>query len=952
MESSKITRAALGRFAKLGDLYDARREEFLSICGFRDSLTDDDIFEEEANSVEVDFIVTDSLKEKFDKLDINADLSLSILAGLVKLKGSASYLHDQKSSSRSARMTLTYSVRTKHQEVDGIKAKIDKDALDSDDATHIVVGIDWGAKCNVTCEYEKSDNEDETKVQGQLRAEIEKLKNGLSVEGGASVDFSQQGREEGTKFSYHSNCDVSDLSKDIPSTFEGAMTVATKLPSAVKKTNDGKGIPISYTMLSLATVRKMCKMEQRVDVLCKQIQEDAIKRCFQTMEKVSETRQKLNDLVKDLSDNQASVSRTDLNRAQDLQNNFEVSESQFKCKLLEALVEVRSGKKDVSALTEAQASFLNGKLSPGKVNQEISRFDEVIGKLKLIRNLQGNHVLYLGRNATYELALHQNFDKKVYILYMEYSYKSQKPDSWRKQIDLFFRLLTAHKDEKEYRFIAVDCEAQPGLNIKGTMYIEYFEKGILCCEDLYALEAQDLQNCSVKRDISDPFRRKPNDRVPLEIRCPKSIGGRCSSEPVSWVCWNCKDIIEYGLKDRYMYCKCGGGIYSGASFRCTDVKHGLSFVPFGKGLLEQVLNELRMVKETNIVILGETGVGKSTWINALANYLAFPTLNDAKEADDIKVLIPSQFSYTSETGVMQMIAVGEKSGNEVLKAGQSATQGPKAYKFNVGKHVIRLIDTPGIGDVRGLEQDEKNFENILAHLSYYEEIHGICILLKPNDSRLTVTFRFCITELLTHLHKSASSNIIFCFTNARSTFYRPGDTLPILQKLIAEYKDAVVSVTPRNQFCFDNEAFRFLACMKNGVQFTQQDIDTYSSSWDRAVSETERLFQHISELEPHSVQHTVSLNNARRIILELSKPLAETAANIQRNIEAADRKTKELQASNKTASELQGQLYLDGIDLEPVELDFPRTVCTDSSCVDYVQVFYSLKIYKIRSYAI
>lgn len=71
-------------------------------------------------------------------------------------------------------------------------------------------------------------------------------------------------------------------------------------------------------------------------------------------------------------------------------------------------------------------------------------------------------------------------------------------------------------------------------------------------------------------------------------------------------------------------------------------------------------------------------------------------------------------------------------------------------------------------------QDVKNFRNILAQISLYQKIHGICILLKPNDSRLDVVFKYCIGELLTHLHKEAAKNIVFCFTNARATLYRPG----------------------------------------------------------------------------------------------------------------------------------------------------------------------------------
>ena len=92
--------------------------------------------------------------------------------------------------------------------------------------------------------------------------------------------------------------------------------------------------------------------------------------------------------------------------------------------------------------------------------------------------------------------------------------------------------------------------------------------------------------------------------------------------------------------------------------------------------------------------------------------------------------------------------------------------------FNVGKKTIRLIDTPGIADCRGADQDVLNFSSILQYIAHIPEIHGICILLKPNNSRMNIVFKYCINELLTHLHVSAAENIAFCFTNARGTFYR------------------------------------------------------------------------------------------------------------------------------------------------------------------------------------
>jgi hypothetical protein len=86
----------------------------------------------------------------------------------------------------------------------------------------------------------------------------------------------------------------------------------------------------------------------------------------------------------------------------------------------------------------------------------------------------------------------------------------------------------------------------------------------------------------------------------------------------------------------------------------------------------------------------------------------------------------------------------------------------------------RLVDTPGIGDPRGIDQDRLNFDNNLAYVARINELHAICVLLKPNQSVLTAHFKYCIGQLLTRLHKSAAENIVFCFTNARASLYDGG----------------------------------------------------------------------------------------------------------------------------------------------------------------------------------
>ncbi|CAG8817187.1 4293_t:CDS:2, partial [Gigaspora margarita] len=294
-------------------------------------------------------------------------------------------------------------------------------------------------------------------------------------------------------------------------------------------------------------------------------------------------------------------------------------------------------------------------------------------------------------------------------------------------------------------------------------------------------------------------------------------------------------------------------------------------------------------------------------------------LDDAISGE-IDVLIASKFTVTDEDYETKTIS--------------SSTQECGAYVFHPDENkAIRLIDTPGIGDTRGIEYDKQNFENILNCISQYDHLNGICILLKPNNARLNIIFKYCIQELLSHLHKSAKDNIVFCFTNTRGTFFRPGDTLPVLKKQLEEIQqksDIEIKICKDTIYCFDNESFRFLAAVKKGIIFT--DKENFSSSWETSANELVRLFQYIKNRKLHKIIDTISLNNARQRIMILCKPLAEVNRNIQENIAEVKKLKEELQKEDITADELKNKLYIPTIELKITLLDRPKVECTKSSC--------------------
>ena len=345
----------------------------------------------------------------------------------------------------------------------------------------------------------------------------------------------------------------------------------------------------------------------------------------------------------------------------------------------------------------------------------------------------------------------------------------------------------------------------------------------------------------------------------------------------------------------------------------------------------------KTIDDVNILLLGPTGVGKTTFINAFANYLVYNTLDEAMEGP-LQAIIPAWFTLLDkDTFEEKTIIIGKPDESEKKsKVGESCTRQCRSFVFRIGDRNLRLIDAPGIGDTQGVLQDEKNFEDILAYIAQYEYLNGICILLKPNEERLHILFRFCVKELLRHLHVHAKQNLMFVFTNTRSTHYEPGSTAPLLKELLRGLQDqsgAEIPFNRGNTFTFDNEAFRFLALCKNGIECNAREKQDYSRSWEYSIKEFTRLMQCIMRCDKHAVRDTLSLNEAQQLIRKLSRPIAEIATLIQENIQLAKKHKKDVVSHNTPTPKMLPQM-----DANTVPLGHPRTVCTNGKCIKNITV--------------
>ena len=336
-------------------------------------------------------------------------------------------------------------------------------------------------------------------------------------------------------------------------------------------------------------------------------------------------------------------------------------------------------------------------------------------------------------------------------------------------------------------------------------------------------------------------------------------------------------------------------------------------------------------RHINILLLGQTGMGKTTFINAFANYIVYDTLQEAVD-DQMQVVIPSSFNFTDpETFDEIPITIGKEDEYEQFKAvGESNTQKCRSFVFPIGDRILRFIDTPGVGDTRGINSDEKNFQDILDYIAQFEHLNAVFILLKPNEERLTIFFRYSVNELLRHLDKGVKDNLVFVFTNARSTFFMPGSSKKILQQLLEQHRaeqNVVIPLNKDNTFLFDNEPFRYLALRSNGIRLDKEQTESYVKSWVHSVEEYSRLMKHIKSCDPHAVSNVISLNEAEQLIRKLPRPIAETARAIEENIQLAKDHKKRVLENPQIAS--QG---IPQIDIVVNTLRYPRTVCNSEKC--------------------
>ncbi|KAJ3533254.1 hypothetical protein NM208_g8070 [Fusarium decemcellulare] len=930
MASPILKRPALGQVTSLGSLYDARSDIFFPLSLFDEPLPSDAVKTTKDQSLEINVINGDTFTDKFDACGIDDGLGVSVLAGLAKVEGSGLYLSDKRDTNHVVQSSLHYHLTTLEEELNltasGIKERIALNVLDTDAATHVVTGVCWGARYVFTAKQQLDPSEDRSQVSSNLEAQISLLKAaGLS-------------RVEYVAHAYPENsAELAVFGDNLANTpfltdFAEAQNIIENIPGDIARTGDGKGQPLAYTLMPLSLLAAFQILDVKADITYRQLGPDCARRCVQLFDDIRDAIQRLSDYFARLQTHPACVPPEHIDSIAQLLARIKTQEVIPEADFASLVKDVRSGKASDQQLW-TRLTDLIGDNSPHNI-LSVMTYEEKMDFQDLLRHEGAHLVGYRGPSVS--ALLHGNPYDDAFVFHFNQHIRHHS-DVWEENLAAFLDIL---KDRSHYKLaIAVDQDAVDhdahGSSLEKP-YISHLRRGRVIDEDVVEKRKVLAANC-VMRVAEDALDRsvngKPLDRRAVKIPCPHY--GCDQKLQCNWICGSCQSAVEYGVIDDLLYCDCGASIYYKWEFQCKDPRHGPDWDQYEPGKLLRKLKALEPVEDLNILILGETGVGKSTWINAFINYLSYESISDALDAEDFKWVIPCSFQTQSVVDgkfVETEIKIGSSQSEKDGSGGQSATQSTEVYAVNIGKTRVRLIDTPGIGDTRGVDQDNSNMNDILTVLRTYNNLHGVLILLKPNAARLTVMFRFCIKQLLTHLHRNAANNIVFGFTNTRGSNYKPGDTFKPLNALLSEYKDVNIGLFENNVYCFDSESFRYLAAQKKGIDIGH--LEDNRRSWEYSVGECERLVKHCQGITPHQVRSTINLNETRNTIHRLTEPMAFIAEKIRASIDVNNDAIKELRDFELTRHELQQRLFVQKETLKSEKVEQPQTVCTHDDCVE------------------
>ncbi|XP_051743127.1 uncharacterized protein LOC127508792 [Ctenopharyngodon idella] len=256
-----------------------------------------------------------------------------------------------------------------------------------------------------------------------------------------------------------------------------------------------------------------------------------------------------------------------------------------------------------------------------------------------------------------------------------------------------------------------------------------------------------------------------------------------------------------------------------------------------------------------ILMVGETGAGKTTMINTVINYL----LGVKFEDQEFYQITEEEANLKDQT--------------------QSQTSEITVYEVFVEENPtsLTIIDTPGYAHTEGYEKDREISEYLSRLFSDEDGIHyidAVCFVMKASQNRLSGKELYIFHSVLSLFGRDIEKNIVFLLT--QSSGGPPTDALNAINT--AEIPCRRDEENEPVHFLFDNQQ------KQKRIKKYEQNFRT---SWEMGDESMKELFKLLEEKNRKSVKMTLD-------VLKERKQLEACVENLMDRIFEKELKTEEL----------------------------------------------------------
>lgn len=892
-----IEMASLGRSFRPGMLYDCRSDQIIPSETLWDNETLKRYCDKRSKvSSSFEVMADDCFKSKALNLDIEGDVKLSIIGGLIKVSGSAEYLHDRKSSKKQSRVSLRYRSTARYEQLtmDQLGNIQYKDVLSKGIATHLVSAVLYGADAIFVFDQLEDSHVAAHGVQGELEGMVQELAcfmNG-KAKGEMKIGKASHDVTKMLKCTFHG--DVKP--PGIPTTFSEAVDLMKNFPQLL---SDQDYVPKMVFLYPLS------KLNDKAVKIVNSISISLVTKAENIIEELIDCEIRCNDIFRAQGRMRFKGLIEQVERFKDMVMQFKPNISQ---KLAKILPSIRGGKSEISQLSDIfqlkesspfNSESLTSWLSLREDESEIFKtYIECLAAVKSIMfiNTKAELTALTMKNeivVSLCFQLIKSPDRMLQemqaFLYAENPASHvQENESWsnddklmetfQKKVVQFRNFVKANMNNEKVIFIATEHigrSSEVGVSVKlykesilqefclptKPREIKLQEKGVSSSSISIKWLPPDNGACYVtKYNVTYCPELEINKEGIIETTGNETnITIKSLKATTTYTVKVCA-MTEAGMSDsseNYRFTTSGQSYRVPPPLQCK-VQRG-SGLPIYKIKGEQMVldKKLRLhkvfvgipsstVNTKVLMVVGATGAGKTTLINGLINYIL-----------GVKWSTFLRLKLIEETSRSQA-----HSQTKSITAYTIFTMEGSCIDYN-----LTIIDTPGFGDTSGLKRDREIIDQIKQFFSSQSGIahlNGIGFVTQSSLARLTPSQKYIFDSILSIFGKDVEKNIFIMAT------FADGKKAQVMSAI----KEAKIPYS--RLYKFNNSAL-FAGCEDNDVD--DGDTDFNELFWDMGMKSFKHFF--------------TDFENADSVSLVLTKDVLEQRERLEIIVESLQNKIRE-----------------------------------------------------------